>query len=54
MLVAITSPLKFCHRVEAVVGGALGGRPLDHLNGGQKARIKAGEGGSVISHRAHL
>jgi hypothetical protein len=36
------------------VGGALGGRPLDHLDGGQKARIKAGEDGSGISHGAHL
>jgi hypothetical protein len=40
----------FDDRVEAVVDGALGGRPLDHLDGGQKAWIKAGEGGSGISH----
>jgi hypothetical protein len=35
----------FGYRIEAVVGRALGDRPLDHLDGGQKAGIKAGEGG---------
>ncbi len=42
----------FGDRIEAVVGRALGSRPLDHLDGRHEARIDVHERGPGISHGA--
>ena len=41
-------PPGYC--IEGIVGWALSGRPLEHLNGRQKAWVDAGEWRGAISH----